>query len=60
MRVLTPFVSNLVFWFGDFMGVDCDDDSKQIVQSDNLLDYAKSNICCCERLFGNKIIGLSA
>ncbi|KKE82619.1 hypothetical protein N481_21260 [Pseudoalteromonas luteoviolacea S4047-1] len=42
------------------MGMDYGDDSKQIVQSDNLLDYAKSNICSCERLFGNKIIGLSA
>ncbi|KZN69017.1 MBL fold metallo-hydrolase [Pseudoalteromonas luteoviolacea] len=47
-------------WFDYFMGVDYDDDSEQIVQSGKLLEYAEDKSFSCERLYGKKIINLSA
>lgn len=43
-------------WFKYFMGVDYDDDSVQIIESDKMIKYCDNRSIPCERLVGRKVI----
>lgn len=43
-------------WYKYFMGVDYQDDSEQIVQSDKLITFCNEKGIPCERLVGKKVI----